>query len=67
MLGYVPPGARTEELASFPTKGIFAEEIQIQTTKKSTLSGIVVSHKRVDQSSPPRIIVFYLQGKVLII
>ncbi|EGN93901.1 hypothetical protein SERLA73DRAFT_156044 [Serpula lacrymans var. lacrymans S7.3] len=41
-MGYVPPGARTEELSHVPSnhlKGIRCEEIQVNSKNKVTLSG----------------------------
>ncbi|KAH9936510.1 Alpha/Beta hydrolase protein [Fomitopsis serialis] len=64
-MGYVPPGARTEELGvETPVpKGLKCEEIRIQSDKGVTLYGIDVQ-KDVEQPSPDsrRIVVIYLQG-----
>ena len=65
-LGYVPPGARTEELGvDVPIpRGLQCEEIRVKSDKGVTLHGILA--RREPHGPPPpvrKIVVLYLQGK----
>ena len=64
-LGYVPPGARTEELGvDVPIpRGLQCEEIRVKSDKGVTLHGIFV--RREPHGLPPpvrKIVILYLQG-----
>lgn len=66
--GYAPPGARSEELErDVPPKylqDIRCEEIAIPTSKKVSLSGLVVrrSLAQGQEDQPPDTVILYFQG-----
>ena len=67
VIGYVPPGARTEELrvdVSVP-KELQCEEVHLQSDKRVTLHGIHVKRPYSGSAQGPRpreVVILYLQG-----
>lgn len=71
-VGYVPPGARTEEVSeSMIPRGLRCEEIKISNNNRHSLSGVVVcpssasrdtSRSSISASENPETLFFYLQG-----
>ncbi|GBE82975.1 alpha/beta-hydrolase [Sparassis crispa] len=62
-MGYIPPGARSEQLRDVRVpKAIHCEEIQIPSEKRVMLAGIVVRPASHIGDSPPDAVVLYLQG-----
>ncbi|KAF9647300.1 hypothetical protein BDM02DRAFT_3170324, partial [Thelephora ganbajun] len=71
-MGYVPPGARTEELSeSIIPRGLKCEEIKVSSDNGHSLSGVVVSpsgtlrgapRSSTESSESLKTLFFYLQG-----
>jgi hypothetical protein len=60
MKGYVPPGARTEELRQdvpIPA-GLLCEEITVESERRVKLAGLLVRR----EAAEPDVVVVYLQG-----
>ena len=63
--GYVPPGARTEEISdSIIPRGLGCEEIKVPSDNGHSLSGVFVSgaSRSTNPSESPETLFFYLQG-----
>ena len=66
--GYVPPGARTEEVSELTVpRGLRCDEIKVSSDNGHSLSGVVVSSADASRSSTspsesPETLFFYLQG-----
>lgn len=64
-MGYVPPGARKEQLrVDVPIpKGVQCEEISLQSEKRTMLYGLVLQNEDVNTSCrEPDVVIVYLQG-----
>ena len=70
-IGYVPPGARTEQVSDTTVpRGLRCEEIKVSGGNGSSLFGVVVSsselgtNSRLTENPPenPETLFFYLQG-----
>jgi len=74
--GYVPPGARTEEVSELTTpRGLRCDEIKVSSDNGHSLSGVVVSSADASReasgsstglSESPETLFFYLQGSYLL-